>query len=51
MIYQLLLLRRVIRLAAGDHVVGMSVNCDGDAPSFPIVRLVTWIVADDVALI
>jgi hypothetical protein len=46
-----LLFAGVVRLAAGDHVIGMAVHCYGDAPSFTIVRLVRWIVPDDVALV
>jgi len=48
---QVLLAGRIVRLAAGDLVVGVAVDGDRDAPSFPVVCLVSRIVADDVALI
>jgi hypothetical protein len=46
-----LLLRRIVGRAAGNHVIRMSFHRNGNAPSFPIVLLVGWIVANDITLI
>ena len=39
----------VIRFAAGDYVLRVSLDFDSDAPLLSIARLVCRIVADDVA--
>ena len=45
-----LLRRRVVRRATGNHVIRMSFNSDRDAASSSIMVLVRWVVADDVTL-